>query len=189
VARSHRVAGADCVVSGLRRSLHPCSCRDLKVSVCGLWYMASLAVARFIHACFTQSSFFHVRGLLRLALRLPRLSLLRLSSEARFLLVDRYGGEDCRTASSGLRWDEVALAMLLLDTLTSEAEALTGASNGGMSGETVPGLSLWSWRPPAVVANVEHVKRILVGPLLASISEGKTDQQCLCFSMRHRLDI
>lgn len=93
MARSHRVEGADCAVDGPRRSLHRYSCRDLKVSVFGLLYIVSLAVMRLIHACFTQSSFFHVRGLLRLALRLPRLSLLRLSSGAPFLLVDRYGGE------------------------------------------------------------------------------------------------
>lgn len=137
MARSHRVEGVDCAVDGLRRSLHPCSCRDLNVSVSGLVYIASLSVACFIHACFTQSNFFQVRGLLLLALRLPRLSLLRLSSEVPFLVVDRYGGEDCRKASSGLRWDEVALTMPLLDTLASEAEALTGTSNGVMSGEVL----------------------------------------------------
>jgi len=87
------VEGAGFVVGDPRRSLRRYSCRDLKVSVFGLWYIASLDLARVIHACFTQSSFFHVRGLLRLALRLPRLSLLRLSSDAPFLLVDRYGGE------------------------------------------------------------------------------------------------
>lgn len=133
MARNHKVGDAGCAVDGLRRSLHLCSCRDLKVSVSGRWYMASLAMARLIHACFTQSNFFHVRGLLRLALRLPRLSLLRLLSDAPSLLVDRYGGEYVRNASSGLRWDEVDLAVPLLDMLASDVDALTGASNGDMS--------------------------------------------------------
>lgn len=92
-----------------------------------------LVAVRIVHACFTHNNFFHVRGLLRLALRLPWLSLFLLFSDVPLLLAGLYGGEYARKASSGLKCDEADLAVPPLEILASEADALAGASNGGMS--------------------------------------------------------
>lgn len=109
-------------------------------------------------------------------------------------MVDRYGGEDCRKASSGLRWDEVALAMPLLDTLASEVEALTGTSNGVMSGEvlylncpfgsgarqpTLPTLSTGSESPPALASTSQRRERSINMSVFQHETLAETIPSCL----------
>lgn len=52
------VEGVDCAVGGLRRSLHPCSCRDLNVSVSRLG-IYSISFCSVLHTCL-----FHPKQLL-----------------------------------------------------------------------------------------------------------------------------